>query len=242
MAIKDFFSVRNFNDFQHYKDRTPPWIKLYNAVLDDHAFAMLPDETKWHLVAIWLLASRCDNQVPSDPNWVSRKIEANTLIRFDLIVSAGFITVHGDASKLLAKCPGSASPEERRVEKSREEVCAEPPLAADSAPPVTSDVSSTDPPPAVDPSPVALWFPLKGKGAGQWGLTEANVVEYAEVFPGVNILAECRKARQWCHDNPVRQKTRGGIKGFVTRWLGRAQNSGGSSPQPRKATAVREDN
>jgi hypothetical protein len=172
MAVnKDFFSVKNFNEFQHYKDRTPPWIKLYNAILDDHSFALLPDDTKWHLVGIWLLASRCDNRVPCDPDWIAGKIEAKTLIRFDLIVSAGFIMVHGDASKLLAKCPTFASPEESREEKRREDFCAEQPQAADSTPPVSPDVALADSPPAVDASPVVLWFPLKGKGTGQWGLT-----------------------------------------------------------------------
>lgn len=240
MATKDFFSVRNFNTFQHYKDRNPAWIKLYNAVLDDHAFAQLPDDTKWHLVAIWLLASRYDNQIPSDPGWVARRIEAKTLIRFDLILSSGFIEVHGDASKLLATCPECASPEKSRgrveTEKSREDFCAEPPQAADSAPPVSVLVPvPADPPPAADTSPTALYFPLKGRNAGQWALTEANVAEYAEVFPGVDILAECRKARQWCQDNPAKQKTRNGVKGFVTRWLGRAQDRVGmygASPAP----------
>ena len=37
--------------FQHYKDRSAPWIKLYNELLDDYRFAVLPDASKWHLVA-----------------------------------------------------------------------------------------------------------------------------------------------------------------------------------------------
>src|SRR5687768_18068275 len=52
----------NFESFQHYKDRAPPWIKLYNELLDDYEFGQLPDASKMHLVAIWLLASRSDRK------------------------------------------------------------------------------------------------------------------------------------------------------------------------------------
>ena len=70
------FSVRNFERFQHYKDRSPPWIKLYNELLDDYRFAVLPDASKWHLVAIWLLASRSDNGIPADTKWIAGHIGA----------------------------------------------------------------------------------------------------------------------------------------------------------------------
>ncbi len=63
------FSVKNFERFQHYKDRSPPWIKLYNELLDDYGFGRLPDASKMHLVAIWLLASRNDNKIPHDAEW-----------------------------------------------------------------------------------------------------------------------------------------------------------------------------
>ncbi len=63
------FSVKNFERFQHYKDRSPPWIKLYNELLDDYSFACLDDAAKFHLIAIWLLASRTDNRIPYDATW-----------------------------------------------------------------------------------------------------------------------------------------------------------------------------
>ena len=41
--MNGYFSVRNWDEFQHYKDRDPTWIKLYNRLLDDYAFGLLPD-------------------------------------------------------------------------------------------------------------------------------------------------------------------------------------------------------
>ena len=95
--------VKNFERFQHYKDRNPPWIKLYNSLLDDYHFAQLPDASKWHLVAIWLLASRSNNSIPADEAWVTRMAGAHTPVRFEPLVSAGFVELYDSASGLVAE-------------------------------------------------------------------------------------------------------------------------------------------
>lgn len=69
-------------------------------------------------------------------------------------------------------------------------------------------------------------FPCVGKGPNSWGLSESKLAEYRETFPGVDVLSECRKALQWCVDNPSRRKTARGMPAFLNRWLERAQNSG----------------
>lgn len=113
------FSVKNFATFQHYKDRSPPWIKLYNALLDDYAFAALPDASKAHLLAIWLLASRYDNQIPYDETWVSRRINATEPVKLDILISAGFLVLDQACSVVLASREKDACPE-REGESERE--------------------------------------------------------------------------------------------------------------------------
>lgn len=119
------FRVKNFEKFQHYKDRAPPWIKLYNELLDDYEFGLLPDATKMHLVAIWLLASRSENKIPFDPAWVARRINATEKVNLRLLAERGFIVVdqelhnaEQDASKPLAECL-SREREEGETEKRR---------------------------------------------------------------------------------------------------------------------------
>ena len=121
------FSVKNFERFQHYKDRAPPWIKLYNELLDDYEFGRLPDASKMHLIAIWLLASRSDNKIPYDAAWVARRINANTKVDLTLLACSGFIVVdqplqgvEQDASNTLADCKQNACLE-TEGEKRREE-------------------------------------------------------------------------------------------------------------------------
>ncbi|NLS97427.1 MAG: hypothetical protein GXX96_35250 [Planctomycetaceae bacterium] len=75
--------------------------------------------------------------------------------------------------------------------------------------------------------PVVLEFPTVGTGAKTWHLTQSKVDEYSEAFPGLDIVAECRKARQWCKDNPEKRKTPKGMPRFLNTWLSKAQDERG---------------
>jgi hypothetical protein len=99
--------VKDYDRFQHYKDRSPPWIKLYNSLLEDYDFSCLPDASKWHLIAIWLLASRTDNVLPDDAKWLNRMTGATTPIDVEHLVSTGFIERYDTDSGALA--PGKQS-------------------------------------------------------------------------------------------------------------------------------------
>lgn len=48
---------KNWNGFQHYKDRAPSWIKLHKSLLNDFAFARLPLASKALAPLLWVLAS-----------------------------------------------------------------------------------------------------------------------------------------------------------------------------------------
>ena len=47
-----YFTVKNFEQFQHYKDRNPPWIKLWTKLLDDYEFNELSKENQRDLMMI----------------------------------------------------------------------------------------------------------------------------------------------------------------------------------------------
>lgn len=127
------FKVKNFESFQHYKDRAPPWIKLYNELLDDYEFGQLPDASKMHLVAIWLLASRSENKIPYDAGWVSKRINATESVDLALLADKGFILLdqplHGTehvASKPIAECLSREREEGEKRREEREEIAASP--------------------------------------------------------------------------------------------------------------------
>ena len=106
--MASYFSVKGFDKFQHYKDRSPPWIKLYNELLDDYEFGLLPDAAKMHLGAIWLLASRYNNRIPHDAEWISGRINATENLDLDALTKAGFIIPEQGCSNALASCKQTA--------------------------------------------------------------------------------------------------------------------------------------
>jgi len=65
-----------------------------------------------------------------------------------------------------------------------------------------------------------------------WRLTARKLAEYEGSYPHLDVLAHCREARQWAIDNPSKRKTPQGMPAFLTRWLGKAQNSGKGISKP----------
>lgn len=57
--------VKDWGKFQHFKDRRPPWIKLYRDILDDIEWHQLDAEAAKALVMIWLIASESEGALPS---------------------------------------------------------------------------------------------------------------------------------------------------------------------------------
>jgi hypothetical protein len=53
--------VKNWDRFQHYATRRPPWIRLYHDLLDDPEWHKLDGETAKILVMLWLIASESKN-------------------------------------------------------------------------------------------------------------------------------------------------------------------------------------
>ena len=58
------YRIRNWKKFQHFKDRRPPWVKLYRDILDDRAWHKLSPEAAKTLVMLWLIASENDGWLP----------------------------------------------------------------------------------------------------------------------------------------------------------------------------------
>jgi hypothetical protein len=64
--------IKNWNKFQHFKDRKPPWVKLYRDVLDDLEWYELDPLASKVLVMCWLIASEDDGNLPSTKNLAFR--------------------------------------------------------------------------------------------------------------------------------------------------------------------------
>jgi hypothetical protein len=84
------------------------------------------------------------------------------------------------------------------------------------AKPIQED-SSVVSEPTTDP-PILI-FPCNGNPK-EWGLTQAQISEWNEIYSGIDILAECKKALAWIRAN--RRKTAKGMPKFLVGWLNKA--------------------
>lgn len=111
---------KNWDKFQHYKDRCPPWIKLHRDLLNDRVFASLPIASKALAPLLWLLASESkDGSFDAASEELAFRLHiASKDIEQGLkpLIDNGFFV---DASTMLAPCLQPAIPE-RETERETE--------------------------------------------------------------------------------------------------------------------------
>lgn len=127
-------AVKNWERFQHYKDRDPPWIKLYRDMLTSEPWLLGTDLSRLVQVAITLLAARYQNDIPNQflmlkkvASFDCTEKQFNKAIEF--LSSVNFLEIRGvtsasnglahDASGLLASC--NTETEQSREENTRED-------------------------------------------------------------------------------------------------------------------------
>lgn len=114
MAKAAYLSVKNFEQYQHYKNRNPPWIKLYRSILHDFEFRKLSEQDRYRYIGCLILACETDNKIPLNEVYLSSilgltttKVDLSPLIKGGLLLAHGAITSRGEKSR----------EEERRVEE-----------------------------------------------------------------------------------------------------------------------------
>ncbi len=104
---------KNWKDFQHYRHRNPPWIKLHKRLLDDYDFHRLPVASKAIAPCLWLIASESPTgEIDASEERLSFRLHmTQDELRSALtpLINAGFFVKVQDASKPLASCGQAAS-------------------------------------------------------------------------------------------------------------------------------------
>jgi hypothetical protein len=98
-----FIRIKDFEKLQHYRDRKPPWIKLYRDLLADDRLFDLSEADRFQLVALFILASQHDNMIPNKPAWLRSELRINRSIQLQRLIDTGWVElVEQDASGMLA--------------------------------------------------------------------------------------------------------------------------------------------
>ena len=107
--------VLKWAEFQHYKGRNPPWVKLHRRLLDKREWRLLPASAAKLLVDVWVLAAEHGGEVrlsPYDLAWRLRLEEPAMTADLETLASLSFIELclH-PASDVLAPRLQDARPE-----------------------------------------------------------------------------------------------------------------------------------
>lgn len=109
------YRVKNWAEFQHYKDRNPTWIKLHKSLLDDYEFQCLPVASRALAPMLWLLASEeKTGEIDGDLRKIAfrlRMTEKEVQEAINPLVTGGFLQCSDFDSTPLAEPERESSPE-----------------------------------------------------------------------------------------------------------------------------------
>ena len=113
-----------------------------------------------------------------------------------------------------------------------------PPAHADKVPPEPPESEESEQPEDPQKSTPEFISIILNDGS-LYPVTVAAVERYEKLYPSVDVRQELRNMVGWSESNPTKRKTKNGIARFITSWLSRKQDSGGTNGiQPRKPSVV----
>jgi hypothetical protein len=109
-------------DFQHYKDRWPPWIKNYTALLANDDYLGLTGHRRAILHGLWLAYAMSHGHVVANTTMLSNRLGLRVTVK-DLreLADAGFITlreVADDPKLVLANHAENSATNPRELDES----------------------------------------------------------------------------------------------------------------------------
>ena len=91
-------------------------------------------------------------------------------------------------------------------------------------------------PPEPPPEPYGIDIPLVD--GTSYAVTKADVAQWQDAYPGVDVPAELKRIRSWADSNAKKRKTRKGIRKHINGWLSTEQDRGGRNDRasPKNST------
>lgn len=112
------YRIKGWDKFQHFKDRRPPWVKLYRDLLDDIEWHELDGDCAKTLISLWLIASENEGQLP-ETRKLAFRLRMSEKVLTGIISQLNHWLTEVD-NTLISDCYQSDAPEtETETEKER---------------------------------------------------------------------------------------------------------------------------
>ena len=206
--------VKNWERFQHYKKRNPPWIKLHREIFASEDWTMLADASKLLMVVCMVVASRNCGTIPNNPAYLRRVAYLDKEPNLKPLLDCGFLEImqaYASAKLDYASTLQANACPERETEGEREKESKKAPKS-----------------PAKKPQRIP----------DDWTLSGEDIVAAKAKHPNLDIPTEIEKFRAH-HMN----KGRPGLnwrQAFMVTWLLNAEtfNPGRSVKSQRREAAI----
>jgi len=202
--------VKNWKQFQHFKDRRPPWIKLYRDLLDDPEWHELDGDTAKALIMFWLIASDDKQLIGKLPDL--RKLAFRARLTTDQTEAALSRLSHWLEEvdiKMISTCRQPVIPETEGKKKTKKET------QADSCAATDSKLSASPPPHK------RIGFDCRRIT----GVEPGDIESWKVAYPACDVEADIARASAWLVANPAKRKKN--VCRFLIHWLARTQEHGG---------------
>ncbi len=122
--MQRYFCVKDFEKLQHYKHRNPPWVKLYYEILDDENFISLSIESRHLLVMLFLIASKRDNVIPLDTEYLKKVMRVDEDPDLTPLFAKGFLLAlskQGASKRIANRLPNVLTEAEKEKKREKKE-------------------------------------------------------------------------------------------------------------------------
>ena len=88
-----FLRICQWEKYQHYRDRNPPWIKLHQELVTSITWTLADNASRVLAIALMMLAAKTGNNIPADPEYVKRVTYLHEVPDFSQLLHLGFIEI-----------------------------------------------------------------------------------------------------------------------------------------------------
>lgn len=124
-----FYYIKNWKKFQHYKHRNPPWVKLHCKTVRSADWLRLDEPSRLLMLVCIMVAPEYEGKVPANPSFIKKLGFFRKTPNLKPLIECGFLVeMLADASNTLADASKVLARVETETKKERKKGRQAPPL------------------------------------------------------------------------------------------------------------------